>query len=138
MQIRLAGKEDRDLWLRMDPHATAEGFSRKVAAGSGYVLWQEGTPAGLLHYSVLWDRLPFLNLLYVLEEHRGRGYGTQAMAQWEEKMKEQGYPMVLLSTQVDENAQHFYRKLGYEDCGGLLLGHTPLEQPMELFLRKVL
>ena len=30
-----------------------------------------------------------------------------------------GYGMVLTSTQVDEDAQHFYRKLGYKDCGGL-------------------
>ena len=38
----------------------------------------------------------------------------------------------------DPFAQHLYRKLGYRDCGGLLFDHTPLEQPMELFLNKVL
>lgn len=37
--------------------------------------------------------------------------------EWEKDMKEQGYGMLLTSTQVDETAQHFYRKLGYKDSG---------------------
>lgn len=62
----------------------------------------------------------------------------QAMLCWENEMKAQGYKMTLVSTQVDEGAQHLYRKLGYIDCGGLVLNDTPFDQPMELFLRKVL
>ena len=69
---------------------------------------------------------------------RGKGFGRQAMAAWEEEMKTRGYEMVLLSTQADESAQHFYRKLGYLDCGCLVFQNTPLDQPMELFFRKVL
>ena len=53
-------------------------------------------------------------------------------------MKQQGYKMTLISTQADEEAQHLYRKLGYIDCGGLVFNHTPFDQPMELFFRKVL
>ena len=51
-------------------------------------------------------------------------------------MKGQGYKMALISTQVDEGSQHLYRKLGYIAGGGLLLNHTPLDQPMELYFRK--
>ena len=53
-------------------------------------------------------------------------------------MKEQGYGMVLTSTQVDEQTQHFYRKLGYKDCGGFVVDIKGQEQPMELFLIKAL
>ena len=53
-------------------------------------------------------------------------------------MKQQGYKMTLISTQADEEAQHLYRKLGYIDCGGLVFNHTPFDQSMELFFRKVL
>ena len=55
---------------------------------------------------------------------------------WENDMKSQGFRMLLTSTQVDENAQHFYRKLGYKDCGGLVIDIPGYEQPMELFLIK--
>lgn len=51
-------------------------------------------------------------------------------------MKSQGFDMLLTSTQVDENAQHFYRKLGYKDCGGLIMNSSRYKQPMELFLSK--
>lgn len=54
----------------------------------------------------------------------------------EEDMKSQGFDMLLTSTQVDENAQHFYRKLGYKDCGGLIMNSSRYKQPMELFLSK--
>jgi hypothetical protein len=53
-------------------------------------------------------------------------------------MKKQGYKMALLSTQVNEESQHLYRKLGYVDCGGLVFHNTPFDQPMEMFFRKVL
>ena len=58
------------------------------------------------------------------------------MAHWERDMKAQGYGMLLTSTQVDEEAQHFYRKLGYRDCGGFVIDLPPFAQPMELFLLK--
>ena len=51
-------------------------------------------------------------------------------------MKSKGYGMVMISTQEDENAQHFYRKLGYKDCGGFILDIPGYEQPMELFMSK--
>ncbi len=80
----------------------------------------------------------FLNLLFILPEHRGKGYGAGAMAQWEQEMKKRGFKTLLISTQVDESAQFFYRKLGYVDCGGLVFQGTPNSQPMEMFMRKVL
>ncbi|MBQ0163174.1 MAG: hypothetical protein KBS84_08480 [Treponema sp.] len=58
------------------------------------------------------------------------------MEHWEADMKSQGYRMLLVSTQVDEEAQNFYRKLGYKDCGGFTIDIPGYEQPMELFLSK--
>ena len=42
--------------------------------------------------------------------------------------------MLRTSTQTDETAQHFYRKLGYRDAGGLVIDIPRYAQPMELFL----
>ena len=52
------------------------------------------------------------------------------------EMAESGYGMILLSTQVDEDAQHFYRKLGYKECGSLILDLPGYAQPMEMFMSK--
>ena len=42
------------------------------------------------------------------------------------------------STQVDENAQHFYRKLNYQDAGGLIINIPEYRQPMEMFFIKAM
>ncbi|MCS4464928.1 hypothetical protein JTT01_16190 [Clostridium botulinum] len=42
-------------------------------------------------------------------------------------MKSKGYELVMTSTLSNEQAQHFYRKLGYKDVGSLLLDDEPLE-----------
>lgn len=75
-------------------------------------------------------------MLFVDWEHQGKGYGRALMSHWEEDMKKAGYGMAMVSTQVDEQAQHFYRKLGYQDAGGLVITIPGYEQPMELFLIK--
>lgn len=138
MELRLMTRQDKAFAMGMDAHMDEAAFQNRVLTKSGYVLWEGEQPVGLMHHCVLWDNLPFLNLLYVPENQRGKGFGTQAMAHWEREMKDQGYKMVLLSTQADESAQHFYRKLGYVDCGGLVFQNTPFDQPTELFFRKVL
>ena len=79
-----------------------------------------------------------MNLIYIKEEYRKKGFGKQAILHWEDEMKQQGYKMTLLSTQVNEESQHLYRKLGYIDCGGLVFHDTPFDQPMEMFFRKII
>ena len=138
MELKYMEGNDKAFVMSIDTHVNEEQYANRVLTKSGYVIWDGDEPVGLMHHAVLWDNLPFLNLIYVREECRGNGYGTEAMRLWEEDMKNRGYKMVLISTQVDEDAQHWYRKLGYVDCGGLLMNGTPFEQPMEMFMRKVL
>ncbi|GAK40936.1 GNAT family acetyltransferase [Paenibacillus sp. TCA20] len=42
-------------------------------------------------------------------------------------MRQQGYATVMTSTQSNEDAQHFYRKLGYKDAGCLMQENDPME-----------
>ncbi|GHV09246.1 hypothetical protein FACS189485_21610 [Spirochaetia bacterium] len=73
-----------------------------------------------------------MNLLFVLEEYQNKGYGKKLVKYWEEKMKRNGYNNVLTSTQSNENAQHFYRKIGYTEIGGLKY----LDDPYEIIFYK--
>jgi len=41
--------------------------------------------------------------------------------------KKQRYKKIMTSTLSNEQAQHFYRKLGYRDVSSLLLNQEPLE-----------
>lgn len=138
MNLKHMQMSDKDFVMSIDSHVNDLQYKNRVDTKTGYIIWTDNIRAGLMHYSVLWDSLPFLNLIFVKETHRNKGIASKAMKLWEEDMKEQGYKMVLVSTQVDEDAQHLYRKLGYIECGALLMNGTPLEQPMEMFMRKIL
>ena len=104
----------------------------------GYLLLADETPAGLLRYNLFWDNTPFCTLLLIKAGFRGKGFGRKLMEHWEKEMKAQGYGMLLTSAQSDEEAQRFYRKLGYRDCGGLIVDIPRYEQPMELFFIKAI
>lgn len=76
---------------------------------------------------MFWDNTPFMNMLYLLDNERGKGNGSRLVIFWENEMKQKNYEFVLTSTQSNEEAQFFYRKIGYVDSGALLLPNEPLE-----------
>jgi len=136
VKIRYAEMTDKPFWYRLDKHLPEVEFENKIKSRRGYVLLENETPVGLLRYNLFWDNIPFCTMLYVDCRARGNGYGRALMNHWEEDMKSQNYGMLFTSTQVDETAQNFYRKLGYQDCGGLIIDIPRYAQPMELFLVK--
>ncbi len=134
--IRYVREEDREFWFRLDRHLPEEEFEKKVRDKMGYILLEDSVPVALLRYNLFWDNTPFCTLLFVDWKYQRRGYGKQIMEFWERDMKSRGYGMVMTSTQTDEEAQHFYRKLGYQDAGGLVINISGYEQPMEMFFLK--
>ena len=137
-KIRYAREADRPFWFTLDQHMCENEFALKVRDRRGYVIFDGENPVGVMRYNLFWDLLPFLTLIHFAQSHRGKGFGKKSMLHWEAEMRGLGHKMVMTSTQVDEQAQHFYRKLGYAEKGSLFLDHTPFEQPQEMFMLKVL
>ena len=138
MQIKYVENEDKDFWFTLDKHLPESEFEKKVRDRQGYVLTDDVIKIGLLRYNLFWDSIPFCTMLFVDWTKQKKGYGRQLMQFWEDDMKVQGYGMTMTSTRVDENAQHFYRKLGYKDCGGFTMDIPGYEQPMEMLMTKAL
>ena len=138
MTIRYAAQADLASCLALDGHLPEGAYAPKLAAKPVYLLSEAGEDLALLRWGLFWDSIPFCNLLYVAEGARGRGYGRALAERWEADMKARGYDLAMTSTQADEEGQHFWRKLGYRDCGGFLLPFPGYEQPLELILAKPL
>lgn len=134
LDVRIATMEDLALLLRFDWHIGGQEYSRIIPLGRVLLAYDGERFVGWLRYGLFWDEMPFMNMLYFLEEERGKGFGRALVNDWENRMRAEGYRRVMTSTQVDESAQHFYRKLGYRDTGALLLP----EQAAELLLIKTL
>ena len=138
IEIRYVQSGDREFWYGLDRHLPYNEFKKKIRDKQGYILLENNKPIGLLRFHLFWDNTPFCTMLFIDRNYRGKGFGKTLMEYWEADMKSQGYDMLLTSTRVDEEAQHFYRKLGYKDCGGVVIDVPKYEQPMELFLIKAI
>ena len=135
-EIRYVSARDKPFWFALDGHLNANEFDLKIRDRRGYVICDSGKPVGVMRYNLFWDSIPFLTLIYIEEAFRGKGLGKNAVQYWENEMRESGYPMTMTSTQADEQAQQFYRSLGYRDAGCLVLDKPPYAQPLEIFLTK--
>ena len=134
MDIRIAEMRDAGALLAHDRHITRARLERKIADRQILVLLDGENFAGWLRWGLFWDEHPFMNLLYLLEPYRGKGLGRALVTDWERRMKAEGHEIVMTSTQANECAQFFYRRLGYEDVGAFALPGDPLE----LILQKAL
>jgi len=136
--IRYVSKTDKPFWFTLDTHLNESEFALKIRDRRGYIISDGDKPVGVMRYNLFLDFIPFLTLIYLDESYCGKGFGKQAILHWENEMRELSHKMVMTSTQVDEEAQHFYRKLGYKDKGSLFFDNTPFEQPQEMFMIKIL
>ena len=133
MNIRYAAASDLPWLTAHDRHIAPDELKHLLALRRVLLCEDAGQPAGWLRWNLFWDNTPFLNLIFLLPEYRRRGFGRGLLRFWEAEMNAQGYTRLLTSTQSNEDAQHFYRALGYTDAGVLLLPGEPAEL---LFLRE--
>ena len=132
--IRYAEMRDFEVIKRHDSHISEEELKNIIPLKRVIVMYQGESFAGWLRFGMFWENIPFMNMLYILEDFRGKGAGTALVRFWEEETSKSGYRQVLTSTQSNERAQFFYRKIGYTECGALLLPNEPLEM---VFMKRV-
>lgn len=123
--IRTAIENDVDILCKNDKHIDKQEMLNLIRLGRVYIMEEDGEFIGWLRYNLFWDNTPFMNMICLNDNRRGKGYGRQFVEFWEDEMRKLGYKYVLTSTASDEFAQHFYIRLGYSSVGGFLpLGHT--------------
>jgi ribosomal protein S18 acetylase RimI-like enzyme len=129
LDINIQYAENGDLlWLKEhDNHISEKTLKSKLENKEIYVAKNNGKTIGWLRYNLFWDNIPFLNMIYILENYRKMGIGRKLLEYWENEMRQNGYKNVLTSTQSNEEAQHFYRKMGYKEIGGFKYFNDPFE-----------
>ena len=136
MNIRLADESDLYILNKYDRHITEKNLLESIRAERVYIAEDNGIFCGWLRYNLFWDNTPFMNMLYLLDNSRLKGYGRKLVSFWEEEMYKKSYKTVMTSTASDEYAQHFYMKLGYKVIGGFLQMGSPYEVILEKYISK--
>jgi ribosomal protein S18 acetylase RimI-like enzyme len=132
INIRYAVIDDYPWLIEHEKHISEKILRSKIENSELYVVENNDKIIGWLRYNLFWDNIPFINMLFFLEEYRRMGIGTRLVKYWENEMRQKGYKIVFTSTLSNEEAQHFYRKMGYKEIGGIKY----LEEPYELIFQK--
>lgn len=127
MRVDIATDSDYEFIINRDRHITKDLVKAKIKEQEIYILRESNQEIGWMRFNYFWDNTPFMNMIWIDDEYRGMGYGTKVVHYWEELMRKKGFSVVMTSTQSNEDAQHFYRKLGYKDIGCLLVESNSLK-----------
>jgi len=127
MKIDFATEADYTYITERDRHIIDSLVKRKITEKEIFILRKDNREIGWMRYGYFWDNTPFMNMLWIDDEYRGQGFGKKVVQYWEDLMRQRDFKVVMTSTQSNEDAQHFYRKLGYRDVGCLLQEGDPLE-----------
>ncbi|OGO77137.1 MAG: GNAT family N-acetyltransferase, partial [Clostridiales bacterium GWB2_37_7] len=77
-----------------------------------------GEIIGYLKLEYIWSKLPYISLIILKPEFRGRGIGTLMLNYLIEFLQLNGYETLLSSSQVNEaEPQMWHRKKGFVECG---------------------
>jgi GNAT superfamily N-acetyltransferase len=82
MTIRSATLSDLPVLSRHDHHISPEELESLIHHSRVYVAEDNGVFIGWLRWNLFWDNTPFMNLLYLLEDFRGKGFGKAMVACW--------------------------------------------------------
>jgi len=118
-----------------EPLSEAECAS-KINDKKCYIIRYGDKVIGLMRYNMFWDCIPFLTQIYLDESYRKQGFGAISLKHWEDEMRVLGHKLVMLSTRIDIESHHFYRKFGYYDMGSIAMDRTPYKQALEIFMGK--
>ena len=135
MIITYANKKDLAWLTRNDKYVSGEVLGKKITSREILIAKSGKSVVGWLRFGFFWDSIPFINRLHIEEKYRKQGIGKSMVEFFEKEMKRKKHKFVMLSSMASEEAQYFYRKLGYKDIGGLVILK---EEGLELFFKKEL
>ena len=118
--LRLANEDDLDYLLKARRDSKLN-IRSQIRDGRLRVIDENSQPVGFFKFHVLWDELPYIEMIWLEESSRGQGLGSRAVQDWEREMAAQGFNLTITSTQLDGEAEQFWKQLGYLDCGLLSL-----------------
>lgn len=106
MEIRLADSKDKQKIIKYDNHIHHNKVGECIWNQLVYVLCDEKKIVGVLRYSLFWQAIPFLDLLYIDENYQGKGYGRQMMEYWESVMQRMKYKFALTDLKKTQSLQY--------------------------------
>ena len=118
--VRFAGPPDLEWCVVHDNHATESVIRHKIVNDEIIVAEQDGQLIGYIRLEYLWSNIPYIGMVFVLEDYRSEGVGRSLIGFLTDYLSGRGHDFLLSSSQVDEpEPQAWHRAVGFRECGVL-------------------
>ena len=119
IEVRFANPTDLDGCIALDPPTIpAKVIRRKIEQGEIIVAKRTGQLVGYLRLEYLWLMVPYIALIWVVEDQRRQGIGKAMLHYLEDVLRKQGHTALYSSSQANEpEPQAWHRHVGFEECG---------------------
>jgi L-amino acid N-acyltransferase YncA len=119
-KVRFAKQDDFAWCAIQDAQIDRERIRLKIDNNEIIVAETSGHLVGYLRFQYIWEKLPYIGLIYVDPEHRYGGVGHSMLKYLEDYLRLRSYRVLLSSSMVDEpEPQEWHRKMGFQECGFL-------------------
>ncbi len=79
MDIIYATEKDLDVISKMDKHIEKSQLLKLIQDRKVVIVKEKDLVIGWLRYGLIWDKIPFLNIIFILEEYRNKSVGYKMM-----------------------------------------------------------
>jgi diamine N-acetyltransferase len=124
------------LTLRFSAAALAKYLTREDPALHRYLIAVEDRPAGVICVRHPWLRGPYIELLGLFPEQRGKGLGHRVLAWAEAEARREAKNLWVVASSFNRQALNFYQGLGFYPIGPIQGLVSP--EYDEILLRKPL
>ncbi|OLS28252.1 MAG: hypothetical protein ThorAB25_19260, partial [Candidatus Thorarchaeota archaeon AB_25] len=89
--VRFAGPELLEWCVVSDSHVTEQVIRHKIVNDEIIIAELDGNPIGYLRIEYLWSNIPYIGVVFVLEDYRNEGVGQKILAFLEDYLRSRGH-----------------------------------------------
>ena len=116
--IRFAESADLNACLSFDNTGSIDTLESAIINHDVIVAQRLGEIVGYVRLQYIWSKIPFISLILIKTEFRGRGIGASMLNYLVEFLGMNGFKVLLSSSQVNEEGpQHWHHKMGFTEAG---------------------
>ena len=118
VSVRPAVVDDLAAVVRLERSGDSDACRRRIGRRRYLLLVCGGDVVGLARLDWIWESVPYLGLIRIEPEFRGRGYSRLLLRAVTDRARDAGQPRLFSSSTAGESApQAWHRHLGFRDAG---------------------
>lgn len=135
--VQKANIDEFEICKSYDQLLPSNKLKEKLQEGYIFLLKDKDNIVGYLRWDLFWNRIPYICLIKLIENHRGQGLGKTLLNAFEQHARNINKSFIISSSQANEpRPQNWHKQEGFREIG--ILSTLNEDGSDEIFYRKEL